>query len=392
MTKKYDFDQVINRRGTSSLKYDFALERNHPEDVLPLWVADMDLPVADEIVHSLQQTVSHGIYGYSESKGDYYQAVINWYHKHFGYQIHPEWIIKTPGVVFALAHAIKALTHEGDSVLIQPPVYYPFKEVIEDNQRQLVTNSLVLKDGHYEIDFEDFENKIKENNVKLFLLCSPHNPVGRVWKKEELERIGQICLENDVYIVSDEIHSDFVYPGSKHSMLASLSSKLQDITITCTAPTKTFNLAGLQISNIVIPNEQIRNKFKKQLDASGYSQCNMFGLVACQSAYKTGENWLNQLKEYLYSNIEYVDQFLKENIPQVKLIWPEGTYLLWLDFRSLNLTNEQLEDLIVSKAKLWLDSGSIFGKDGEGFQRINIACPRKTLTQALSQLQSAINQ
>ena len=352
----------------------------------------MDFPVADEIKEVLQTTVNHGIYGYSESKGDYYQAVSNWYQHHFDYHIDSSWIIKTPGVVFALAHAIKALTQEGDAVLIQPPVYYPFKEVVEDNHRQLITNSLVLKDGKYHIDFEDFENKIKQHHVKLFLLCSPHNPVGRVWTKEELEKIGQICLENHVYIVSDEIHSDFVYPHNHHYMLASLSPALQEMTITCTAPTKTFNLAGLQISNIIIPNEIIRNKFKHQIDASGYSQCNMFGLVACQVAYEKGNSWLKQVKDYLYQNILYVDQFLKENLPQVHLIFPEGTYLLWLDFRELHLSNEQLDDLIVNKAKLWLDSGSMFGKDGEGFQRINVACPRSILKQALFQLQSAINQ
>ncbi len=392
MNKIYDFNQVISRQHTHSLKYDFASERNHPQDALPLWVADMDFPVADEIKEVLQTTVNHGIYGYSESKGDYYQAVSNWYQHHFDYHIDSSWIIKTPGVVFALAHAIKALTQEGDAVLIQPPVYYPFKEVVEDNHRQLITNSLVLKDGKYHIDFEDFENKIKQHHVKLFLLCSPHNPVGRVWTKEELEKIGQICLENHVYIVSDEIHSDFVYPHNHHYMLASLSPALQEMTITCTAPTKTFNLAGLQISNIIIPNEIIRNKFKHQIDASGYSQCNMFGLVACQVAYEKGNSWLKQVKDYLYQNILYVDQFLKENLPQVHLIFPEGTYLLWLDFRELHLSNEQLDDLIVNKAKLWLDSGSMFGKDGEGFQRINVACPRSILKQALFQLQSAINQ
>ena len=389
---KYDFNKIINRNNTKSLKYDFAKERNMPEDLLPLWVADMDFQTSPEIIEALNKAVSHGIYGYSEGKEEYFDAVYNWYNDNFNWQVKKEWLIKTPGVVFAIVLAINALTNEGDSVLIQNPVYYPFTEVIIDNNRKLVNNSLVRNVKKYEIDFEDFEKKIIENNVKLFILCSPHNPVGRVWKKWELEKIGNICLKHNVKIVSDEIHSDFVYPKNKHIVFSSLDEKYQNITITCTAPTKTFNLAGLQISNIFIPNLEIRKKVLKQLDKVGYSQVNLMGLVACQAAYKYGRQWLNELKLYLLDNLNFLRDYLETNIPQIKLIEPEGTYLIWLDCSALGFEDKELEKFIVEKAKLWLDSGYIFGKEGEGFQRINIACPRETLKKALEQLKEAVDE
>ncbi|RGF50910.1 pyridoxal phosphate-dependent aminotransferase [Eubacterium sp. AF36-5BH] len=389
---KYDFNKIINRNNTKSLKYDFAKERNIPEDLLPLWVADMDFQTSPEIIEALNKAVSHGIYGYSEGKEEYFDAVYNWYNDNFNWQVKKEWLIKTPGVVFAIVLAINALTNEGDSVLIQNPVYYPFTEVIIDNNRKLVNNSLVRNGKKYEIDFEDFEKKIIENNVKLFILCSPHNPVGRVWKKWELEKIGDICLKHNVKIVSDEIHSDFVYPENKHIVFSSLDEKYQNITITCTAPTKTFNLAGLQISNIFIPNLEIRKKVLKQLDRVGYSQVNLMGLVACEVAYKYGRQWLNELKEYLLDNLNFLRDYLETNIPQIKLIESEGTYLIWLDCSALGFEDKELEKFIVEKAKLWLDSGYIFGKEGEGFQRINIACPRETLKKALEQLKEAVDE
>lgn len=388
---KFDFDKVIDRKGTNSLKYDFARERGMREDALPLWVADMDFQTAPGIIEQIQKTVQHGIFGYSEGKDEYFDAVYNWYKNNFGWEVKRNWLVKTPGVVFGIAAAIRAFSKEGEGVLIQKPVYYPFSEVIEDNNRVLVNNSLKNVNGHYEIDFEDFENKIKENNVKIFLLCSPHNPVGRVWKEWELRKMADICLKYNVLIISDEIHSDFIYPGNTHIVLASLSERYADITITCTAPSKTFNLAGLQVSNIFISNGDLRRKYKKAVAAVGYSQVNVIGLVACEAAYKEGSEWLKQLKEYLQGNLAFVREYLKVNIPQVELVEPEGTYLIWLDFRKLNLTKEQLEDLIINGAKLWLDSGAIFGNDGKGYQRINIACPRVILQQALTQLKEAID-
>lgn len=387
---RYDFDKVTDRRGTNCLKYDFAAERGKPEGILPLWVADMDFPTAPEILERLHQTVNHGIFGYSEGKDDYFAAVSGWYRKQFGWEVKRNWLVKTPGVVFAIAAAIRAFTEEGDAVLLQQPVYYPFSEVIRDNRRVLVNSPLKLTEGHYEIDFADVEKKIAENKVKLFLLCSPHNPVGRVWEEWELRKLGDLCLKYKVLVVSDEIHSDFVWPGHSHRVFASLSPEYADITVTCTAPSKTFNLAGLQASNIFISNHDLKQRFKKAIAQTGYSQLNLMGLKACQAAYESGEDWLLQLKEYLLENLVFVREYLRENLPEISLIEPEGTYLIWLDFRGLGLTEKEREDLIVNRAGLWLDSGAMFGADGEGFERINIACPRATLQKALDQLRNAL--
>lgn len=387
----YNFDEIIDRRNTDCLKYDFAVERGKPGDILPLWVADMDFRTAPGIIERAVADASLGIYGYTESKDDYFQAVANWYRTYFGWHVEKKWLVKTPGIVFAIGVAIQALTEEGDAVMIQQPVYYPFSEVVKDSGRKLVNNALVLKDGHYEIDFEDFEHKIIEEKVKLFVLCSPHNPVGRVWTKEELLQIGEICLKYGVKVVSDEIHSDFVYGDRKHYVFATVDSRFEEFSIICTAPSKTFNLAGLQASNIFIPNVQIRKAFRKQMSAVGYSQINMIGLHACKAAYETGREWLEELKVYLKGNLDFVRDYLEKNIPQIKLIEPEGTYLIWLDCRALGLPEEKLENLIVHEAKLWLDSGAIFGKDGEGFERINIACPRAVLEEACKRLQKAVD-
>lgn len=388
---KYDFDKVTDRRGTNCLKYDFAPERGKPEGILPLWVADMDFPTAPEILERLEQAVRHGIFGYSEGKDDYFQAVAGWYKKYFDWEVKRNWLVKTPGVVFAIAAAIRAFTEEGDAVMLQQPVYYPFSEVIRDNRRVLVNSPLKLTEGSYEIDFADVEKKIAKNKVKLFLLCSPHNPVGRVWEEWELKKLGDLCLKYKVLVVSDEIHSDFVWPGHRHRVFASLSPEYADITVTCTAPSKTFNLAGLQASNIFISNHELKQRFKKAIAQAGYSQLNLMGLIACQAAYEEGGAWLSELKTYLEGNLAFVREYLKEQLPKIKLIEPEGTYLIWLDFRKLGLTEEEREDLIVNKAGLWLDSGAMFGADGEGFERINIACPRATLKEALDQLQKAVS-
>lgn len=386
----YNFDEIIDRRNTDCLKYDFAVERGKPADVLPLWVADMDFRTAPHIIEKAVADASLGIYGYTESKDDYFQAVANWYRTYFDWNVEKKWLVKTPGIVFAIGLAIKALTKEGDGVMIQQPVYYPFSEVIKDNDRKLVNNALVLRNGHYEIDFEDFEQKIIQEKVKLFVLCSPHNPVGRVWTREELQKIGEICLKYGVKVVSDEIHSDFVYGDRKHYVFTTVDPRFEEFSIVCTAPSKTFNLAGLQASNIFIPNVQIRKAFLKQMSAVGYSQLNMIGLHACKAAYETGREWLEELKVYLKGNLDFVREYLEQNLPQIKLIEPEGTYLIWLDCRALGLPEAKLENLIVHEAKLWLDSGAIFGKDGEGFERINIACPRAVLEEACKRLHRAV--
>ena len=388
--KNLDFDTVIDRRGTNCLKYDFAVERGKPADILPLWVADMDFKTSSYIQSALADVVNHGIYGYSEVKDDYFNALASWMHNRHNYDIERKWLVKTPGIVFALAMAVKAYTAKGDSVLIQSPVYYPFKEVIEDNGRVAVSNDLVrLDEGRYVMDIDDFEKKIIENDIHLFFLCSPHNPVGRVWTPDELEAVGDICVKHNVIIVSDEIHSDFVFKG-EHHVLASLKKEYADITITCTAPSKTFNLAGLQISNLFIPNDSLRRRFKRELDAAGYSQLGIMGLVACEAAYAHGGEWYEAVLKYIKANIDYTREYVESNIPGVHMSEHEGTYLVWLDFRELGLSPAEQEHLIVDEAGLWLDSGSIFGKTGIGFERINVACPRATLKEALERIERAV--
>lgn len=381
-----DFDTVIDRKGTRSLKYDFAVRRGKPKDVLPLWVADMDFQTSSYITDALEDMVKHGVFGYSESEEHYFGAVQNWMERHYNWHVKESWMTKTPGIVFALAMAVKAYTQENDAVLIQPPVYYPFKEVVEDNHRRLVNNTLVLGgDGTYTIDYEDFEKKIIEENVKLFILCNPHNPVGRVWTKEELERLGDICLKHGVFVVSDEIHADFVFER-KQTVFSEVKEAYRDISMICTSPSKTFNIAGLQISNIFISNPEKATAFRRQVAAAGYSQVGLPGLVACEAAYRHGDEWLEGVLAYIKANAEFTRAYLQEHLPRVKMTKLEGTYLAWLDFRDYGLTDKELDEKILNQAGLWLDSGAVFGKCGEGFQRINIACPRKTLHQALDRL------
>ena len=382
-----NFDEEINRYNTNSLKYDFKKEKNKPNDVLPMWIADMDFKCCDEILSDMHKKIDHGIFGYSKNDENYFNAIKNWYYTNFSIELKQDWLITTPGIVFALATAVKTITNENDYVLINNPVYYPFTEVVEDNKRKIIRSDLVLKNNHYEIDFDDFENKIKQYKIKLFLLCSPHNPVGRVWTKNELDKIIEICKKYNVFIVSDEIHSDFVWNGNHICLLK--YQDYQDNIILCTAPTKTFNLAGLQVSNIFIPNPEIRQRFQLELWNTGYSLINIMGLVACQSAYEKGKKWLNELKDYLLENINYVDTFLKEKLPKIKLIYPEGTYLLWLDFNELNLSDDKIEEIMLNEAKLWLDNGKMFGESGKGFQRLNIAVPREKLKYALENLEKA---
>jgi cystathionine beta-lyase len=362
-----------------------------PAELLPLWVADMDFRSPPCVLSALHDAARHGVFGYSMPKDDWFEPVRAWFSANFGYAFEREWIVQSPGVVVALSTAVRAFTDEGDAVLIQRPVYYPFSHAIHPNKRKIVNNPLILKDGRYEIDFEDFERKLAESGAKLFIFCSPHNPVGRVWSRGELERLGAICLEHGCAIVSDEIHCDFIFPGSKHTVFASVSRELEDILVTCTAPSKTFNLAGLQISNILIRNEELRRKFRAEIHRTGCSEANTFGLVACRAAYESGGAWLRELLAYLNENLSFLREFLRENIPRARLVEPEGTYLIWLDFRPLGLSPAALNDLIVNKAGLWLDDGAMFGEEGAGFQRVNIACPRATLSAALSRLKKAVD-
>ncbi|HHT25929.1 MAG TPA: pyridoxal phosphate-dependent aminotransferase [Firmicutes bacterium] len=378
----YDFDILINRYNTDSVKYDFALERGKPADVIPMWVADMDFAAPPEVLADIQKAVTHGIFGYTEVKDDYYQALSSWFSSRFGFHFNDKDVIKVPGVVFALAQAVVAFTQPSDSVIIQTPVYRPFYQVVETNGRKLVCNPLVYTNGTYAIDFADFERKVRTENVKLFILCSPHNPVGRVWERGELEELNRICVKYGVIIVSDEIHCDFVYPGYKHTCFGLIN---EDAVI-ATAPSKTFNLAGLQAANIVVKNTDLRNKLAATVANTGFGHLNTIAYAACRSAYAHGAAWLEQLIQYLAENIRLVRDFLATELPDVKLCEPQGTYLLWLDFAAYHLTQDELDRRMTEGARLWLNSGTIFGKEGHGFQRMNIACPKATLQTALERL------
>ena len=388
--RNLDFDRIIDRKNTRCLKYDFAVKRGMPEDVLPLWVADMDFETSSYIEDALTERVQEGIFGYSDVQTPYFEIIRDWMIRHHDWEPQEKWLIKTPGVVFALAMAVKAYTDPGDKVLLQQPVYYPFSEVITDNGREVVSNDLVLtEDGTYKIDFADFEQKIIANGIKLFLLCSPHNPVGRVWTKEELEKIGDICVKHGVTVVSDEIHNDFIWEGT-HTVFAGIKKEFADISVTCTSPSKTFNLASMLISNIFIPNQILRRKFRKEMDRAGISQLSVLGLVATEAAYAHGDEWYAAMKNYVRDNIAFARAYVEENLPGVRMIDTQGTYLIWLDFRQTGLTVEQLDHKIIYEAGLWLDSGKIFGKTGEGFERINVACPRAVLQEALARIRGIL--
>ena len=387
---KYDFDTIYDRRGSASLKYDFAMARKGRDDLLPLWVADMDFRLPKAILDDIVTRTGHGIFGYTDPDERYYEAVIGWYKRRQGFEIEDKWITVEPGVVYSIACAIREFTEPGDAVIIQQPVYYPFLDTIKLNKRKPVNNQLVYKDGRYEIDLDDFERKIVKNNVRMFILCSPHNPVGRVWTREELTRLADICVAHDVYIFADEIHSDFVYPGHKHTSFITLGDKYTQKLLLGTSPSKSFNIAGLQVANIIIPDDETRRRYRQENDAAGYSQCNTLGMVATESAYEKGEEWFEELLGYLEGNVSYVRDFIRDKLPRLKLIEPEGTYLLWVDFSGYFDDHRELERFIVNEAKLWLDKGRIFGEETALFERINIACQRSVIEQAMEQLYDAM--
>ena len=390
--RNLDFDRVVDRRHTRCLKYDFAARRGYPEDILPLWVADMDFRTSSYVEDALAGLVRHNIYGYSNTQpGDgFFEAVSGWMKRHHGWEADPAWHVKTPGVCFAIAAAVRALTEPGDSVIIQQPVYYPFSSLIRANGRKTVSSDLVPDaKGRYVMDLDDFERKIAEHGVKLFILCSPHNPVGRVWTKEELRQVGRICAAHGVAVFSDEIHFDFVWEG-EHSVFQETDPSFREFTLTATSPSKTFNLAGLQQSNIFIPNPELRRRFTEEIRRTGYDEPTLFGIAAAQAAYENGDTWYEAMKAYVGENIRFADRFIQERLPGVRMDPPEGTYLIWLDFRGTGLKTDELDEAIVRKARLWLDSGAIFGRPGEGFQRINAACPRSVLREALERLEDVL--
>ncbi len=386
---RYQFDEIIDRKNTGCLKYDAAKFRGVPEDDLSLWVADMDFRTAQPIIDRLKAAADTGIYGYSMAMDGYYRAAADWMEKQYGWRPDRSWFVLTPGVCFALAMMVRAFTAPGEKVLIHQPVYYPFSNVIRENGRIIETSALEIRDGHYTVNFEDFERKVSDPAVRMFILCNPHNPGGRAWSGEEIRRMADLCLRENVLFVSDEIHADFVWNG-RHNSLFLLPEKYRANSIVCTAPSKTFNLAGLQLSNIFIPNPELRRKFRAAKSATGYDEPNYFGLAACEAAYTEGGDWLSQVKAYIRDNILFMRDYFQENLPMLRMMMPEATYLVWVDMSALGFSPEELNDFILHRAKLWLDDGAIFGKEGAQFERFNAACPRSVLKKALDQLASAI--
>ena len=388
---KYNFDLETDRKGTYSYKWDGAYRYFGTNDVVPLWIADMDFTAPSEVVEALEKRAAHGIYGYTKEEKEHKEPFIKWAKKRYGIEIERDWIINTPGVVPAICAAMQALTEKGDGVLIQPPVYPPFFSSVQNNEIKLVVNPLKLENGKYEIDFEDFEYKIKNEGVKLFLLCNPQNPVGRVWKGEDLERLLKICEENDVIVFSDEIHADIIYKDYKFNSSLTLSKQYYNRLIVATAPSKTFNIAGLYYSNIIIPDEDLRKKISLIFTQLNVSAENVFSIEAGKAVYEYGEDWVDELVEYLEGNAEYVVNFIKEKLPQIKTYKPESTYLMWLDFSEIFDKQEKLIDFLINQAKLGLNDGTTFSEDYVGFARLNIASPRSIIKEGLERLESALN-
>lgn len=385
----YDFDQIYNRHHTNSIKWDFNQRTFGREDVLPLWVADMDFKAPAAVVEALVKRAQHGIYGYSEGMDDYYQALKDWMEERHNWKIKREWITFSPGIVPGLNELVRGLTQPGEKILIQSPVYPPFFYAIRNHGREVVNNQLHLENGRYTMDFVDLEEKFA-SGVKMMILCSPHNPVGRVWTQDELKRLGQLCLDYDIKVVSDEIHGDLIYKGYQHIPFASLSSELADQSIVCTAPSKTFNLAGLQTSNLIIPNAEYREAFKKTLNLTGVHNPNVFGITALEAAYRHGGDWLDHLMDYIKGNADFLMAFLDQELAQVQAIQAEGTYLIWLDFRSLGFEPKALQEFLVHKARVGLNAGYQFGPGGEGFARLNLGCSRSVLKDGLLRIKAAI--
>ncbi|MEK5393312.1 MalY/PatB family protein [Margalitia sp. FSL K6-0131] len=386
---KYNFDEEINRFNTSSVKWDEVDTIFNGENLLPMWVADMDFKVPEPVIEAIKQRAEHGIFGYTARNDSYYEAIINWMQRRHNWKVEKDWICHAPGVVPALGMIVRTFTKPGDKIIIQSPVYYPFTNVVEKNERVIVQNPLKYEDGKYVMDFEDLESKI-DHDVKMIIISSPHNPVGRVWKKEELTQLGDICLKHNILVVSDEIHFDLILKGHSHTPFASISEEFAQNSIICTAPSKTFNLAGLQTSNIIIPNKNIREKFTNTLESLFIGMTSTFGLVATESAYRYGDEWLDQLLVYLQKNLEFLTDYINQNIPELKVIPTEGTYLVWIDCRELGLEAKELEHLMQKEARVALDEGYIFGKSGEGFTRMNIACPRSILEEGLKRIEKAV--
>jgi len=386
----YDFDKVVSRDNTQSVKWNYVKQKTGVADALPLWVADMDFETVPEIRTAIIERAKHLLYGYTARSDSYYQAITDWFSSRHSWTIDRSWITHSTGVVNALYTVVRAYVKEGDGVLIQPPVYHPFYQAIKRAGAKVIKNPLHVVKGRYELDLDDFETKLKVDKPKLFILCNPHNPVGRVFSTEELSALGKLCLKYGVIVVSDEIHGDIICKGQRHVPFASISADFAKHSIICTAPSKTFNLAGLSTSNIIIPDQDLRAKFDAAADQVAIKSFNIFGAVACEAAYRYGAAWLDELLVYLEANIVHTREFIEENLPQLQAFKTEGTYFVWLDCRALGLGNVDLERFLLEKARLWLNQGHIFGPEGDGFVRINVACPRVILDEALERFKKAV--
>lgn len=383
---KYNFDEIIERRGTGSYKWDST----NDQEVLPMWVADMDFRVAQPIIDALIKRTEHGVFGYSIQVEEYYNAIINWFERRHDWKIDRNWISHSPGIVPALHFFTKVFVKPGDKIMMHSPVYYPFFGSASRNNIEVVFNRLIYNGGRYEIDFCEFERIARDPSVKAFYLCSPHNPGGRIWSREELERMGKICTDNGVLVVADEIHCDLVYPGRKHVPYGTLPGRIADNSIICVAPSKTFNLAGLQTSCLIMRDAAIKKQYDRFLASLGIMRPNAYGIVGMTAAYTHGDEWLDQLISYLNDNLTFLKDYLKNNIPQVKIMEPDATYLVWMNFSELKIDGKTLHDILLKEGKVWLDEGYIFGEAGEGFERINIACPRSVLEEGLNRIRDSL--
>ncbi len=382
--KKYNFDKIISRENTDSVKYDFREEYFGKADVLPMWVADMDFETPDFIVDAIRKRAAHPIYGYSIMSKTYHDSIVNWQKTRHKWQIEKDWISFTPGIVPAINFAILSFTEKGEGVIVQPPVYFPFFEAIKANGRIQIENSLHIDSQHYQIDFGDLEKKAKD--AKMLLLSNPHNPTGRCFTRAELQTIGDICVRNNVIIISDEIHNDLILPGNEHIPMASVSDKIADITVTCIAPSKTFNIAGLATSSVIISNKALREKFQKTLHQLHIFRGNLFGYVASTAGYQHGALWVDQLMQYIQQNFDFLSEFLLSELPHLKLTHAEGTYLAWIDFRETGLSDKTIKDKLIFEAGLGFSHGPIFGNGGQGFQRVNLATPLSVVEEACHRL------
>lgn len=382
----YDFETVIDRSGTDSVKYYFHPESKY-EQVIPMFIADMDFETAPVVKKAIMDRAAIGIYGYTVYRSDYYAAVVHWLKSRHDLDIDSHWIVTSPGVVAAMKNAIVSFTEPGDNILIQEPVYHFFRAAPEANGRNVIYNELILEGDVYHIDFKDFERKIVENDVKMFILCNPHNPTGNIWTREELYRLGTICREHNVLVFSDEIHNDFIFPGQKHTPFLAVDSSFKDFTVMSTSPSKTFNLAGIKASNNIIPNEDLRKRFEQVKNAHGLGGSNTFASCAVVAAYTHGADWVDALVTYVQENFQLLDRFLKEKIPAIHMINHSALYLAWLDCRAWNMDNETLKRFFVYDCGILPSMGAEFGQGGAGFVRLNLSCPRSVLEKALDRLE-----